>query len=223
MLICVKWINCINTNSGFIMCLITAVYVIATLFIMHFNKKSANAAKDQVENATRQIDEMKRQQQQNAGISLYAIRRSVLTGFSEKNYDSVYWDAVILFRNELADEILNTGTLYESYKRQKWLLEEYESGMRTDRPNLYDEYKYKLSLVSEHPDDEALLNNLYSLCDSYSPVYKGPLSEQEMVLNYRELSESLENAHRKYEVMHSKTFMHIKDELKRSIEIEQET
>ncbi|MBE6835864.1 MAG: hypothetical protein E7515_06410 [Ruminococcaceae bacterium] len=211
-----------NTNSGFLMCLITAVYVVATLFIMHFNKKSANAAKDQTKTATDQIEEMKRQQQQNAGISLYAIRKSVLTGFGKKEYNSIYWDAVILFSGEVADEILNTGYLYESYKKQKWLMEEYESRMRTDCPNQYDEYKYKLSLTAEHPDDEELLNTLYSLCDSYCPVYNGPLSEQEIVLDYRELSENLDKARRNYELKQTKTLSLINDELKRSIQAEQQ-
>ena len=62
-----------NENDGFLMCVITAVYVIATVVIMVFNIISANAAKGQAKTATKQIEEMKKQQQQNAGISLYAI------------------------------------------------------------------------------------------------------------------------------------------------------
>lgn len=214
--LCINWMN---ENDGFLMCVITAVYVIATVVIMVFNIISANAAKDQAKTATKQIEEMKKQQQQNAGISLYAIRKSVLTGFSEKRYDSVYWDAVILFSSNVADEIQNTSVFYEAYKKQKWLMEEYENGMKTELPNRYDEYKYKLSLIAEHPDDEKLRNDLYSLCDNYNPVYKGPLSESESILNYRVLIKNLERARHKYELKQAKTFILIKNELKQSIEL----
>lgn len=214
--LCINWMN---ENNGFLMCIITAVYVIATVVIMVFNIISANAAKDQAKTATKQIEEMKKQQQQNAGIGLYAIRKSVLTQFCNKDYDGSYRDAVILFSTKVADEIMNTGLLYLRLEEQKSLIEEYENSMRTDLPNLYDEYKYKLSLTAEHPDDEKLRNDLFSLCDHYNPVYKGPLPEQEIVLNYRELTENLDKARHKYEIKQAKTLILINNELKQSIEL----
>ena len=214
--LCINWMN---ENNGFLMCIITAVYAGFTLFIMHFNKKSANAAKDQVATATKQINEMKRQQKQNAGISLYAIRKSVLTGFSEKQYDAVYWDAVILFSSKTADEIFNTGILYKQMQDQKKLIEEYQTQMKSNFPELYGEFVNKVDLTTKYPEDEELLNSLYSLCEDYQPVYDGPLYDGKIIMNYRELSEKMSVISHRYEAQHIKTFMLIKNELKQSIEL----
>ena len=211
---CINWIN---TNSGFLMCLITAVYVVATLLIMHFNKKSANAVKDQAETATKQIDEMKRQQQQNVGISFYSLRKAVLTGFIEEKYNVIYWDAAILFSNEVADAILETGDIYEQLKTKRWLLEEFENRMKTDKPQRYDEYKYYSDLADENEDDKMIQEKLYSLCDGYKPIYEGPLALNSITLDYRELSKGIEKLQSKYEVKKVKTLILIKNELKKSI------
>ena len=60
----VNWMNC---NQGFVMGILTSVYVVATIFIWHSNKKAANAAADQLE-------EMKNIQKQNVNIHLFEKR-----------------------------------------------------------------------------------------------------------------------------------------------------
>ena len=62
----------INENNGSLMVIITFAYVIATVFICIFNAKSAKASRDQ-------IAASQKQQQQNAGLQLYSMRREVIS------------------------------------------------------------------------------------------------------------------------------------------------
>jgi uncharacterized membrane protein len=48
----IKWMN---NNNGFIMGILTLVYVIATIFICFFNYKSARASRKQTEESERQF------------------------------------------------------------------------------------------------------------------------------------------------------------------------
>lgn len=50
-------IDWLNNNSGFIMALLTLVYVVATIFICIFNYKSSKATKDQTNESYRQFIE----------------------------------------------------------------------------------------------------------------------------------------------------------------------
>ena len=87
--------NCIivwmNNNQGFIMGILTLVYVGATILIWVSNKKAANAA-------TAQIKEMKRIQHQNVDIQLFDKRYEVYSLF-EKWCKNTY----ITFSNEAVD------------------------------------------------------------------------------------------------------------------------
>lgn len=49
-----------NSNNGFVMAVLTFVYVIATIFICIFNGKSASATRRQTEEAQRQFEENNR-------------------------------------------------------------------------------------------------------------------------------------------------------------------
>ena len=49
-----------NSNNGFVMVVLTFVYVIATIFICVFNGKSASATRRQTEEAQRQFEENNR-------------------------------------------------------------------------------------------------------------------------------------------------------------------
>lgn len=49
-----------NSNNGFVMAVLTFVYVIATIFICVFNGKSASATRRQTEEAQRQFEENNR-------------------------------------------------------------------------------------------------------------------------------------------------------------------
>ena len=60
-------IECINNNQGFMMVVLTAVYVIATIAICLFNYKSAQATREQVAESARQFEETNR-----AFVTVYA-------------------------------------------------------------------------------------------------------------------------------------------------------
>lgn len=53
-------ISWMNSNNGFVMAILTFVYVIATIFICVFNGKSASATRKQTEEAQRQFEENNR-------------------------------------------------------------------------------------------------------------------------------------------------------------------
>ena len=86
-----------NDNNGALMVLITVIYVIATISISRSNKKSADASR-------KQIEASQKQQEQNVGLQLYAMRKEVIDKLSKDKYNEVYWDIPLLFNNELFQE-----------------------------------------------------------------------------------------------------------------------
>ena len=87
----------LNDNNGALMVLITLVYVIATIGISRSNRLSAEASR-------KQIEESQKQQKQNVGLQLYAMRKETINKLSQKQYNEVFWDVPLLFSEELSDE-----------------------------------------------------------------------------------------------------------------------
>lgn len=75
-----------NNNQGFLMVVITAIYVIATIFICIFNGKSANAA-------NKQIVETSKAQEKEMKIQLAEKRIDLISNF-DKQINSIleYWE-----------------------------------------------------------------------------------------------------------------------------------
>lgn len=92
----INWMNC---NDGFLMTVITFVYVVATIFISVFNGKSAKASRAQ-------IVEAQKQQKQNVGLQLYAKRKDVMDKLSKRKYDEIYWDVTLLFDSNISDSFI---------------------------------------------------------------------------------------------------------------------
>lgn len=92
----INWMNC---NDGFLMTVITFVYVVATIFISVFNGKSAIASRAQ-------IVEAQKQQKQNVGLQLYAKRKDVMDKLSKRKYDEIYWDVTLLFDSNISDSFI---------------------------------------------------------------------------------------------------------------------
>ncbi len=90
----IQWLN---DNSGALMVLITLVYVFATISISCSNKRSAVASRQQIEQA-------QKQQEQNAGLQLYSMRKDVVRKIAQKQYNEVFWDVPLLFNEELFSE-----------------------------------------------------------------------------------------------------------------------
>lgn len=66
-----------NNNQGFLMVVITAIYVIATIFICIFNGKSANAA-------NKQIVETSKAQEKEMKIQLAEKRIELISNFDKQ-------------------------------------------------------------------------------------------------------------------------------------------
>ncbi len=95
----IEWIN---DNSGFVMAIITFIYVVATIWICIFNGKSAKASREQIFAA-------QKQQMQNAGLQLYSMRSDVIHKVAKRNFNEVFWDIPILFNSPLFDEFSNVA------------------------------------------------------------------------------------------------------------------
>lgn len=95
----IEWIN---NNNGFVMAIITLIYVIATIMICVFNGKSAKASREQ-------ITASQKQQQQNAGLQLYSMRSNVIHKVVHREFNEVFWDIPILFTSPLFDEFSNVA------------------------------------------------------------------------------------------------------------------
>ena len=84
------------------MVIITFVYVVATILICVFNWRSAKASREQVV-------ESQRQQRQNIGLQLYAMRKEVVNKIGNKQFDDVLWDMQLLFNEKLFFEYADIG------------------------------------------------------------------------------------------------------------------
>lgn len=193
--------------SDWMMVGITIVYVIATALICWFNYRSSDAARKQLAETQKQLNESQIQQRQNAGIQLYSIRKTFLKQFSEKKYNEIFWDASILFSEKTSDQVTRTGTIYESYKRAQEDLELYIDRMKQDDPDLYKQYS------QTNNEDE-----LKELCKNYSPIVTDGLDDTPRMLLYSTIVERIAELYHEHSAMHIKTFFSIKQEIKESIQ-----
>jgi len=92
-----NWIEWINENNGFLMVIITLVYVIATVLICIFNAKSAKASRDQ-------ITASQKQQDQNAGLQLYSMRKDVVNKVGNHQFGDAFWDVQLLFDEKISED-----------------------------------------------------------------------------------------------------------------------
>ena len=163
--------------SDWMMVGITTIYVVETILICIFNRKSADAASKQLEETKAALEESRKQQKQNAGIQLYSIRKNFITAFSDKKYNEVFWDASILFSRETADQVQKTAFAYERFCRAREAIDSYSNRMKEDQPDMYTEY-CQLSSCSAETASEALSE----LCRGYSPVLVDENGEKRLLL-----------------------------------------
>lgn len=103
-------ITWMNENSGFLMVVITFTYVIATILICVFNWKSAKASRDQIISS-------QKQQEQNAGLQLYSMRKEIINKIAKHQYNEVFWDVPLLFDTKLSDKYANIA--YDAGRLEK--------------------------------------------------------------------------------------------------------
>lgn len=162
----------------------------------------------------KQDKQNKRYQEQNKGLDLYSVRRNALKLLEDKKYDEMYWDAVLLFRPEVADRIATLRLYMDCYQMECELLGQYEQSMEDCNPELYKEYQILMSECEDSEDSDDILE----LCDKFVPrVYMPQFGEYE-ILNYREIQDSIKKARLSMNRTHSEVMDMMKNEIISSIQ-----
>lgn len=143
----IEWIN---ENNGFLMVIITSVYVVATIVICIFNGKSAKASREQ-------IIAMQKQQEQNMGLQLYSMRSDVIHKIDQGKLSEVMWDISVLFGEEVYKEYMN---IFE----QSTTLNQLETKINLFETAIYSQ----LSMAyPDRVDTMKQINNCYAIMKNY--------------------------------------------------------
>lgn len=199
-----------NLNEGFA----SAVLAAAGLLISVIALVISAIAIFQTRKQTKQSD---KQQVQNVAMSLLPLRQEVLKGFSEKRFNDIFWDATILFSKGIVDSILAVGMAENTYKGCADRIEMYFCRMKSDVPDLYDEFNSLQAQIENANDDS--FEALFVISDKFMPIVQMPVEAEETVFDYRYLHSEEQAAKRKYDALFAKVFMDIKAEIQKSIQL----
>lgn len=199
-----------NLNEGFT----SAVLAAAGLLISVIALVISAIAIFQTRKQTKQSD---KQQVQNVAMSLLPLRQEVLKGFSEKRFNDIFWDATILFSKGIVDSILAVGMAENTYKGCADRIEMYFCRMKSDVPDLYDEFNSLQAQIENANDDS--FEALFVISDKFMPIVQMPGEAEETVFDYRYLHSEEQAAKRKYDMLFAKVFMDIKAEIQKSIQL----
>lgn len=199
-----------NLNEGFA----SAVLATAGLLISVIALVISVIAIFQTHKQTKQSD---KQQVQNVAMSLLPLRREVLKGFSEKRFNDIFWDATILFSTGIVDSILAVGMAENTYKGCTDRIEMYFCRMKSDVPDLYDEFNSLQAQIENANDDS--FEALFVISDKFRPIGQMPGETEETVFDYRYLHSEAQAAKRNYDALFTKAFMDIKEEIEKSIQL----
>lgn len=126
-------------------------------------------------------------QEQNKGLDLYPVRRNALQLLDDEKYDEVYWDAVLLFRPEVADRVATIRMCVDCYRNSCELLELYEQSMENCDPEPYNKYQ----ILTSTPEDTENSDELLELCDKFTPIVYVPQYDEREMLNYRDIQDEI--------------------------------
>ena len=199
-----------NLNEGFA----SAVLAAAGLLISVIALVISVIAIFQTRKQTKQSD---KQQVQNVAMSLLPLRQEVLKGFSEKRFNDIFWDATILFSKGIVDSILAVGMAENTYKGCADRIEMYFCRMKSDVPDLYDEFNSLQAQIENANDDS--VEALFVISDKFMPIVQMPGEAEETVFDYRYLHSEEQAAKREYDALFAKVFMDIKAEIQKSIQL----
>lgn len=201
-------INWCNENQGFVSALAAGTSLFIGLIAIVFSAVA-------LWQTHKQSKQNFHQQKQNEGLRLYPLRREVMELFLKKEFDDIYWDAAILFSDEIFDGIEGVARLSNAHKSSIDKIEIYKSRFKNDEPDLYE--KFIILEDSDNNTDNFYAEALYELSDKYNPIVQMPGEESEIVLNYRSLVEDELSKRRMYEVKYLKVFLNIKSEIRQSL------
>ena len=150
-------------------------------------------------------------------MSLLPLRQEILKGFSEKRFNDIFWDATILFSKGIVDSILAVGMAENAYKGCVDRIEMYFCRMKSDVPDLYDEFNSLQAQIENANDDS--FEALFVISDKFMPIVQMPGEAEETIFDYRYLHFEVQDAKRKYDALFAKVFMDIKAEIQKSIQL----
>lgn len=151
----IQWMN---ENDGFLMAIITFVYVIATGLICYFNGKSAASSR-------KQIEEAQKQQKQNAGLQLYSLRKDVLNSLKKKEYNKIYWDVALLFDDEIFDSFSVIASKAEELEKTQLNIKVFEGDLflLCPNPNASARCQEEILLAKEKQDYSRLKDEVITV------------------------------------------------------------
>ncbi len=192
------------------MVVITAIYVVATILICYFNGKSASAAQ-------KQIIEANRQQQQNANIQLYTLRRQVLNIFINEKYDEIFWDVSFLFNEEIFEKFKYLCEIKREWTQVSNKINSYKKILAEKSESSYIELE-NLILNTKNPCTiESDWEELYKFCDNY--IFEQQVGNKIEIYNYRELDMELRKLVKEGPNLHIELALEMQDFIKKSIEM----
>ena len=145
----------LNNNNGALMVLITLVYVIATISISHSNRKSAEASREQILSS-------QKQQEQNVGVQLYAMRKETIFNVMQKLYNFAQLDILALFNDDLFAEYQKVAEKEENIKKLQCSIDQFELTLSAlVGKEKHERVKQKRAMLSPN-DDLTLLKDCVS-------------------------------------------------------------
>lgn len=206
------------TITDWIMVVITAVYVIATIFICYFNGKSASAACNQIKEAQEQLKESQHQQQQNTGIQLYQLRKDVIQKLSKEEYNEIYWDISLLFDDSIFNEFVSLTTKVQKLNMIQTYMSVFENHLKVELgQNVFAKFQQLKADLNRQDITVASVEELYRFCDQYTfKQYFEPDNEIK-TFDYRELSKEAIQLHSFVQAKHMDLFMKMQNFIKKSI------
>lgn len=206
------------TITDWIMVVITAVYVIATIFICYFNGKSASAACNQIKEAQEQLKESQHQQQQNTGIQLYQLRKDVIQKLSKEEYNEIYWDISLLFDDSIFNEFVSLTTKVQKLNMIQTYMSVFENHLKVELgQNVFAKFQQLKADLNRQDITVASGEELYRFCDQYTfKQYFEPDNEIK-TFDYRELSKEAIQLHSFVQAKHMDLFMKMQNFIKKSI------
>ena len=149
-----------NENSGALLFIVTFAYVVATIFICYYNGKSAKASREQ-------IIASQKQQEQNTGLQLYAMRKEIVNKVAKHQYNEVFWDLPLLFNDELSDEFQSIAFEAGKLEDLETLIQLFEEELRTLIPRRKEIIDSQIVLAKVNKNFNELKNFIiYTLGES---------------------------------------------------------
>lgn len=199
------------------MVVITAIYVFATILICYFNGKSASAAQ-------KQIIEANRQQQQNANIQLYTLRRRVLNIFNSLkkkeillDFNFLFSDVNVLFNEEIFERFKYLCDIQRKRKNNCEKMNLYSTMLANKSNSAYTEFANLISNAQKPYAMESDWEEVYKFCDKYT--FEQKVGNEIEMYNYKNLDIERRELLKEERKLYNDLASEMQDFIKKSIEM----